>query len=532
MENEPMNGMNVRQFLQLFLSKIWIILISMVLGGAMLFAYAKFVMPLKYESYTSLYVRSRESDEGDSTNIKLSDLNTSKSLVSTYIVVLDSDSAMQSVADILVSETDLETLQNAFNVTDGRIKAADVRKCFRMSAVEDTEVMKITANTKDPEVSAALCNIMGRIAPDFLIRVVGAGSVEVIDVAVPRYAPVSPNVGSFTFRGLLLGLVLSCVVIFLIDFFDNTVKDSQELYRLYKKSMLGEIQNVTDPGSDKRKKNKKKSSTDEERMLILDKRVPFNVVESYKSIRTNVIFSLGTSDNNMIAISSANPSEGKSTSAANIAIAFAQTGCRVLLIDADMRKPMLHKIFKTSNKAGLSTMIINLSTAEESIKSGVVKNLDLLSSGPMPPNPSELLSSRQFSDLLDQLSQRYDYIIIDTPPINVVSDALIISGLVSGTILVLKYANTTYDDVSESMKQIEMADVNLLGFILNDVQKEHSGNYYKYRYRYHYKYKNYGYDYGYGYGYGRRFSSDEEPEESADQVDEKPAEEADSDSEA
>lgn len=523
MEKESIDRVNIRRLLELLLSKIWVLLLSMAVGGALMFAYAKLMMPLKYESYTSLYVRSKEAGEEDTTTIKLSDLNTSKSLVSTYIVVLDSDSAMKNVADILVSQTDLETLERAFTVTNGQIRTADVRRCFKMSAVEDTEVMKITANTKDPEISAALCNIMADIAPEFLIRVVGAGSVEVIDVAAPKYAPVSPNVRAYTMRGALLGLVLACVIIFIIDFFDNTVKDSQELTRLYEKSTLGEVQNIMEPDGDKKKKkNKKKASSDEERMLILDKRVPFNVVESYKSIRTNIIFSLGTSDNNMIAISSANPSEGKSTSAANIAIAFAQTGCRVLLIDADMRKPVLHKIFKTSNKSGLSTMIINLSTPEESIKSGVVKNLDLLSSGPMPPNPSELLSSRQFGDLLDRLSQQYDYIIIDTPPINVVSDALIISGLVSGSILVLKYANTTYDDVAESMKQIELADVNLLGFILNDVQKEHSGKYYKYKYkykyRYNYKYKNYGYSYG--YGYGARPHTDDEAEDPSEQADE------------
>ena len=484
---------DLRSLLDLLLRRLWIILGSAVLMGAAFFAFAKFVMPLKYESYTSMYVKNNTNTKEQQTDININDLNASKSLVSTYIAVLDSDTVMESVGNALQVKFDKATLEESFTFDEkGKINIASVRKCFTMSSVDDTEVMNITAVTTDPEVSAHMCNVIADIAPEFLVRVVGAGSVEVIDAAKINEKAVSPNFRSMAIRGVLVGLVLSALIVVLVDMFDNTVKESDKLVRRFNKATIGEVMEIEGVSAGNKKVKK---STDEERLLLTDtKRVPFNVVESYKSIRTNIIFSLGTTGKNTIAVSSCNPSEGKSTSAANVAIAFAQTGCSVLLIDADMRKPVQHKIFKTSNKVGLSTVIIGLSSVEESVKKDVVKNLDLLPSGKMPPNPSELLSSQQFGDMLEKVSRMYDYVIIDTPPINIVSDAVVISGLVGGAMIVLKYGSTTYDDVGEAMKQLNLAGVNVLGFMLNEVHRSHTGTYYSYKYKY--KYSDYGYSYG------------------------------------
>lgn len=495
---------DLRSLLDLLLRRLWIVLGSAVLMGAAFFAFAKFVMPLKYESYTSMYVKNNTNTKEQQTDININDLNASKSLVSTYIAVLDSDTVMGSVGEALQVKFDKATLEDSFTFDDnGKINIESVRKCFTMSSVDDTEVMNITAITTDPEVSAHMCNVIADIAPEFLVRVVGAGSVEVIDEAKVNEEAVSPNFRSMAIRGVLVGLVLSALIVILVDMFDNTVKESDKLARRFGKATLGEVMEIEGVNSGKKKA---KNSTDEERLLLMDKRVPFNVVETYKSIRTNLIFSLGTTGKNTIAVSSCNPSEGKSTSAANVAIAFAQTGCSVLLIDADMRKPVQHKIFKTSNKIGLSTVIIGLSSVEESVKKDVVKNLDLLPSGKMPPNPSELLSSQQFGDMLNKVSRMYDYVIIDTPPVNIVSDAVVISGLVGGAVMVLKYSATTYEDVAEAMRQLNLADVNVLGFMLNEVNKRHTGSYYSYKYKYKYS------DYGYSYG----GSSDEEDDNDSD----------------
>ena len=298
-----------------------------------------------------------------------------------------------------------------------------------------------------------------------------------------------------TALGMAAAFMIVVMIIFIVDYFDNTIKESEVISKKYDKAIIGEIQQFGD-GKKKGRKNKVKS---EPRGLLTDKDVPFNVVESYKTIRANILFTAADSDKKVIAVSSANPGEGKSTSAANLAIALAQTGSSVLLMDADMRKPVQHRTFQVKNSEGLSTLIIKKSSMENSVKNEVINNLDLLPSGPLPPNPSELLASANFKSLLEQFSQKYDYVIIDTPPINVVSDAMVMKDSISGIMLVVRYAMTTYEELSDCMKQIELAQANMLGFVLNDVHHNHGASYYNYKY----KYKKYGYgSYGYGYGYG------------------------------
>ena len=487
------DGYDIRRLVALLLSKVWLIVVCAILVGTCSFLYTKFAVPLKYESYTSLYVRSDRTTATATTdetnNVNLSNLTFSKSLVDTYVVVLKSNSVMDKIGNLLVLEFDEDTLAAVFKIENGKISTDSIKSCFTMTSIEETEAMKISAVTTNPEVSAALCNMMAQVAPDFLIRVVGAGSVEVIDPAIPNYVPVSASIPKNTFLGVLIGAVIAVGIIFVIDFFDDTIKDADELSDLFDKAALGEVQKVMTENTSKKKG---KTST-QVRMLLVDKDVPFNVAESYKSIRTNIMFSLGTSDKKIIAVSSPNPSDGKSTASANIAIAFAQTDSKVLLIDADMRKPVQHKTFKLSNTKGLSTLIVNMSTPEESIKQSVVENLDVLTSGPMPPNPSELLSSEQFAKLMKKLAKEYDYIIIDTPPVNVVSDAMVMTNLVSGVVLVVKHKVTTYGDISEALKQFEFAGANMLGFVLNDIQGNRRGYYYNYKYKYSYRYKDYAY---------------------------------------
>ena len=229
----------------------------------------------------------------------------------------------------------------------------------------------------------------------------------------------------------------------------------------------------------------------------MDTKVAFPVTEAYKNLRTNISFALSTKKNKIFAISSALASEGKSTVAANIAITLAQNNDKVLLIDGDLRKPVQHKVFICKNDVGLSTLIGGLNSFKEVVHKDVIDNLDLVTCGPIPPNPSELLGSDQMKELLEQLSSHYDYIIIDTPPINIVTDALTLLHSIAGILLVAKHGQSTYDAVEEAIEAIKMADGALLGIVVNNVSV--SGG--KYGGKYSYKYK-YGYKYGYGYGYG------------------------------
>lgn len=472
----------VRELLALLFNKIWLIIVLAILFGIGAFFTANFVMPSKFESYTTMYVKNNTVSGSD--NVNLNDLNASKSLVNTYIAILKTNAVMEEVGRRLTASHDEAELAQVFPVTDGIISTNALKNCFSMSSVDSTEVMKITANTKSPQISADMCNILAEISPDFLIRIVGAGSVEIIDVASPDGNAVSPDVPKITIIGILLGIFLAVGIILLIDFFDDTVKTTESLTNKFRQSILGEVPDIP-------KEKQKNKHIEEARKLLTDSSMPFNAAESYRSIRTNILFSLGTSDKKIIAVSSPNPSEGKSTMAANIAVAFAQTESKVLLIDADMRKSVQHRTFHTQNTEGLSTLIAKLSAAEDSVQKNVLNCLDLLPSGPTPPNPSELLASEHFAQLLETFAQEYDYIIIDTPPVNIVSDAMGMKDSISGILLVLKYGQTTFADVANCLKQIELVQTNLLGFVLNEVHHHHSA-YYQHKYK--------KYDYGYGYG--------------------------------
>jgi capsular exopolysaccharide synthesis family protein len=217
------------------------------------------------------------------------------------------------------------------------------------------------------------------------------------------------------------------------------------------------------------------------RDILLDKDAPFAVVEAYKNIRTNMMFALSSCENKRVVISSAMLSEGKSITSINVGIAFSQLGHKVLLIDGDMRKPTVYKKLKLNNSKGLSSILVGFCKLREAVKN-VYPNFDVLTSGPIPPNPSELLGSDNMSTLLDGLKDYYDYIIIDTPPINIVVDALVLTPKTDGLVLVVQEGKTTHDQFKKALGSIEFAGVKLLGSIVNGDRPE--GGKYGYSYKY------------------------------------------------
>ncbi len=233
-----------------------------------------------------------------------------------------------------------------------------------------------------------------------------------------------------------------------------------------------------------------KSSKLKRSETILTDKIPFHITEAYKALRTNVLYSIATTGNKVIAVSSAMPGEGKSTTCANLAITLAQTGAKVILIDADLRKPVQYKIFKVNNSLGLSRTLVGFNKLEECIKPGVAPGLDLLPSGPIPPNPAELLGSDNMKELLEYLKTAYDYIVIDTPPVNVVTDALVLLSSEMDITLVSRQRQTTYDELAKAIDSLKVANANFMGVVVTSVQQEKSwskrNGYYSY-YRYEYK---------------------------------------------
>ena len=231
-----------------------------------------------------------------------------------------------------------------------------------------------------------------------------------------------------------------------------------------------------------RNKKKKSSRSDYSPKMLLNENTPFAVTEAYKTLRTNTIFTLAAvahdaPHRNIFAVTSSVPGEGKSLTSANLAISFSQTGSRVLLVDADMRKPVQHRTFGIDNDTGLSTVLLALDKMASMIHKNVRPGLDIITSGPIPPNPSELLGSRMMSDLIKRLSAEFDYIIVDLPPVTTVVDPIAVSPNLDGILLVVRHTYTKKRLLNQAMRQLRFANVRVLGFVYNGYSKHSSGYY-------------------------------------------------------
>ncbi|MEE1107591.1 MAG: CpsD/CapB family tyrosine-protein kinase [Macrococcus canis] len=219
-----------------------------------------------------------------------------------------------------------------------------------------------------------------------------------------------------------------------------------------------------------------------ERKLITHLLPKSTISEQYRMIRSNIMFSGIDKEIKRIVVTSAAPSAGKSTTAANIAVAYAQAGKRVLLIDGDLRKPTVQYTFETKNVFGLSNLITEQIKLEQAIQNTMVENLSIMTSGPIPPNPSELLASSKFEELIDSLQEYFDFIVIDTPPVLAVTDAVIMSTIVEGTILVTNVETNNKQHLIKAKDMLEKSDSNILGVVLNNVKTSGKDDYYYYEY--------------------------------------------------
>ncbi len=234
----------------------------------------------------------------------------------------------------------------------------------------------------------------------------------------------------------------------------------------------------------KEKKNKKKDGKN-----VLSEKSKFAIVEAYKSARTNIMFSLSATENKAFAVTSYAKGDGKSTVAANLAISFSKMGKKVILIDCDLRRPNIHNILKLENKAGFSDMVGRMVVFDDVVHRDVLPCLDVLTSGTIPPNPSELICSPEVTRFVERLNREYDYIIFDSPPIGVVADALLLKEHIAGYLLITRERKTTHGDIERLLQNIKLTDSKPLGFIRVGVTHEgkrgRRGYYYYYYYQYY-----------------------------------------------
>lgn len=227
----------------------------------------------------------------------------------------------------------------------------------------------------------------------------------------------------------------------------------------------------------KKDRKQKNAGFMSQRREILNRNSNFAIQEAYKALRTNIRFFVSGSFCKKFCITSAYAGEGKSTTLLNLAISIAEDGHRVLLIDADLRRPAVARLLKEKAAPGLSNYLAGQATTETCIRTGIYENLDIIFGGDVPPNPSELLGSERMQELIEQMSLEYDYILVDTPPVNVVSDTCVVANYLDGVLLLARQGSSRKEGVKQAVQKLQLTGAKLLGFVLNGVVVEKSKQY-------------------------------------------------------
>ncbi|MED4600749.1 CpsD/CapB family tyrosine-protein kinase [Paenibacillus validus] len=223
-------------------------------------------------------------------------------------------------------------------------------------------------------------------------------------------------------------------------------------------------------------------STNNRRPIITHENPKSPISEAYRTLRTNIQFSAIDEELRVIMATSAGPGEGKSTTLTNLAVAYAQADMRVVLIDADLRKPTMHHTFSLSNRMGLTSVLSGQAELDEVVRESYIPNLNLITSGPIPPNPSEMLASKRMTKLLDDLKERFDVILIDAPPILAVTDSQIVATKSDGVILVIDSGKVKRDMAIKAKANLEHVNARILGVVLNNMDRKNAESYYYYYY--------------------------------------------------
>ena len=447
------------KLIKYILKRIWIVILCAAIGFGAMYYKAAYRTTDTYTAKGTMYVYNGNPNLVNYQYTTMSDISTAVALVDTYSVIIKSNRVMDVVRESLLPR---------------QLTNTQIASTLTMGSVEDTGVMRVSCTTTDPELSMDICNAVLDVAPSEIIRVIGAGSAERIDYAE---LPTSPNGKGTLTKGMtggLIGAVLAAGVLFLLFIMNRKISDNKDLTDNYKIPLLSCIPRQ----HEKEKRNG----------YLINERSNSELLSAYGKLRMNLFFAM-RDKTKVILVSSAVPGESKSTVASNLAVSFAMDNKHVLLIDGDMRKPTQAEIFELSEpEGGLSDLLVPNGDKKGVINSDVRKNLDVLTAGTIPPNPSELLNSTEMRDLLTAASQQYDVIILDLPPINIVSDALVLSDTGAGMLFVTRCGYSDHREVRKALESAEMTGTNLLGLVLTRANKTSDGYY---RYGYYKKY--YGY---------------------------------------
>ena len=445
------------------LKRCWLIVLCAAIGFGYMY-WRSLKVGDTYTASGTMYVYNANPNLMNYGYTNMSDLNSAVQLVDTYAQVVKSNRVLDAIVDRMAAD-------------HPRITTGAIAGSLSMGTVSETGVVRVSSRTGDPALSADIVNTVLDVAPAEIKRVVGAGDIEIIDYAS---APSRPDARQDIRRGLngaLIGAVAAAALLVLLFLLDQKIDDPKELTEQYTLPVLASVrrrkEEDADPGA-----------------FVLNEKSPMENIEAYAMLRMNLLYTLVGKQSHSVAVVSAISGEGKSTIAANLAISLAMSGKKVLLVDADMRRSCQQDLFYYDHHlAGLSEVLVGQHQWRHCLVNTSQDNLQVLPTGHQPPNPSELLGSEAMRELLLDMESEYDIVLLDAPPINIVSDPLALSDRVAGSLFVVRQGFSDHREVRKALTAAEMTGMDLLGFVFYG-ERLKTGGYYsrKYYKSYYHKY--------------------------------------------
>ena len=427
-------------------AKRWIMILLLPLVAALAsFLYSSYMITPLYSASTTLMV----TRQADISEIYWQDIQVSRQLVETYREIALS----RRVMELAAATSDLP------------YDAAELRGKIEVESVRDTELINLTATDPDPVLARDMANVVAGTFMEEVIEIMNIQNVSVVDEAVTPGGPVSPRIQINVAVAFMVGLMGALGAAFLLEYLDQTIKDPGETHKLLELPVVGVVPRVKGDNL----------------FTLNDPRSP--PAEAFRTLRTNIQYSSVDRPLGKILVTGANPQCGKSTVAANLSVTLAMSS-PVLLVDADLRRPTQHQIFNIGNEQGLSSLIFRreLELGDVAYK-GDNDNLTILTSGPIPPYPAEMLSSNRMKELIESFMDHYKYVVFDSPPVIAVTDAALLANLTDGTLFVLDYGRVKKNEAVEALESLGKVQANIIGTIINAMP--HSKSYYN-GYRYYY----------------------------------------------
>ncbi len=447
-----MEEINIKDFFSYLKHYIaaFVVVIALAVAGVVVYD-TTFKQPI-YQAQTSVVIA--KSDAADGTAATLNDINASQKLATTYSEIAKSELVLSQVIENLGLHMGVKELSRDLTIRP----------------VDDTAILSITARNLNARLAATIANEIATVFAKQVTEIYKIENVTQLSIAV---TPESPSNNTLT-RDLILAVAVAVLAVagfaFLRFYLDDTVKHSDDVEKMVGLPVAGTVM---------------KSEVKSKRLgseLIVEKSPKAIVSENIKSLRTNLQFTVIDKELETILVTSTNASEGKSFISANLAISFAQAGKRVLLVDCDLRKGRLHRLFGIPNTSGLSNLLTgDLRNVGKYVRATKVKNLDLITCGTYPPNPSELLASQKNKRLVKVLSDHYDIVIFDGAPVGGLTDSVILASLVDETLLVVKDGNTAKGDLIAARDALNKVGARVAGVVFNMVNRK-GAKYYNYYY--------------------------------------------------